>query len=348
MKEQITKKMTTWAAIALMTLCFAQNASAQPTAESIRRNFEFVYSKDLSFVWNLWSQLGRINYAQFYEPPAIERCSSCEMKHYRLKNITNITSSTAKAVAEIVTYDSSDGRNETFDVSLDLVLEGSKWHIDDYDNAKKSIRRELLYMNDFINIVRRGDISYANTVLCSKGFKRRRDKWVQGIIEVTFDGQVLNISYESMEFDDLFPTAWKEELTMGGYNPEDYHVGMVYGTNYLKNGAPNVTYTYHGGDAHHCNFIIENSQSPTSPAPTTGHDLGYAVYKGKMRNRKPNDVEGRLIFYERHIIDDRDPRHRIAEPGDYVVGEFVDGHLVQGIWYDANGQRKGSILIGRQ
>ena len=344
-----TKKIAIVAAIVLMAFGYAPNALAQPTVESIRQGFEFEYSKDLSFVWTLWGQLGRINYAQFYEPTPIERCSSCKIKHYRLKRITNITSTSAKAVAEIETQDFSDGRIDTFDLSLDLILEGSKWHIDDYDDIKKVSRRQLLYLNDFINIVRRGDISYANTLLCSKGFERQRDKWVQGIIEVTFDGHELDISYESMEYDDLFPTAWIEELTMGGYNSEDYHVGMVYGTNYLKNGAPSVTYTYYGGDAHHCNINIENGQRLNSPAPRpAGHDLGYAVYKGKMKNQKFNDVEGKLVFYERHLIDNRDPRRRKAEPGDYVVGEFIDGHLVQGVWYDSNGQRKGSILIGRQ
>lgn len=76
-------------------------------------------------------------------------------------------------------------------------------------------------------------------------------------------------------------------------------------------------------------------------------NLGYGSYKGGMVGGKPHGVNGRLVFKSVHQIDSRDPKGRVAEPGDYVIGEFYDGHLVQGIWYDANNQVKGSIIIGR-
>ena len=75
--------------------------------------------------------------------------------------------------------------------------------------------------------------------------------------------------------------------------------------------------------------------------------MGYGSYKGFVRNGRPHGVNGRLIFKNYHQIDSRDPKGRMAEPGDYVIGEFYEGHLVQGIWYDANNQVKGSIIIGR-
>ena len=31
---------------------------------------------------------------------------------------------------------------------------------------------------------------------------------------------------------------------------------------------------------------------------------------------------------------------------DYIIGEFVDGKLVQGVWYDSANNVKGSIIIG--
>ena len=80
------------------------------------------------------------------------------------------------------------------------------------------------------------------------------------------------------------------------------------------------------------------------PAPTGGtKNLGYATFKGSW----PNDVNGRMIFKESHVIDSKDPKKRMAEAGDYVIGEWADGHLVQGIWYGADNQVKGSVIIGR-
>lgn len=81
------------------------------------------------------------------------------------------------------------------------------------------------------------------------------------------------------------------------------------------------------------------------PVATAGgtKDLGYATFKGSW----PNDVNGRMVFKTSHVIDSRDPKKRVAESGDYVIGEFSEGHLVQGIWYGADNQVKGSIIIGK-
>lgn len=88
----------------------------------------------------------------------------------------------------------------------------------------------------------------------------------------------------------------------------------------------------------------QNTEQKTSkPTESSGtKDLGYATFEGSW----PNDVNGRMVFRTSHIIDSRDPKQRMAEPGDYVIGEFVDGKLVQGILYDSNNQVKGSIIIG--
>ena len=82
----------------------------------------------------------------------------------------------------------------------------------------------------------------------------------------------------------------------------------------------------------------------SKPAQTSGtKNFGYATYKGSW----PNDVKGRMDFKSSHVIDSRDPKERVAEAGDYVIGEWSDGHLVQGIWYGADNKAKGSILIGK-
>lgn len=84
------------------------------------------------------------------------------------------------------------------------------------------------------------------------------------------------------------------------------------------------------------------AQKPAKPA-FGSKNLGYATFKGSW----PNDVNGRMVFNSSHIIDSKDPKKRVAEAGDYVIGEWADGHLVQGIWYGSDNQVKGSVIIGR-
>ena len=83
--------------------------------------------------------------------------------------------------------------------------------------------------------------------------------------------------------------------------------------------------------------------SNPKPAASGSKNLGYATFKGSW----PNDVNGRMIFKTSHVIDSRDPKKRVAEAGDYVIGEWSDGHLVQGIWYGSDNQVKGSVIIGK-
>ena len=87
----------------------------------------------------------------------------------------------------------------------------------------------------------------------------------------------------------------------------------------------------------------EDVKKPQPPTGGGSKDLGYATFKGSW----PNAVNGRMIFKSSHVIDSKDPKGRVAEAGDYVIGEWADGHLVQGIWYGADNQVKGSVIIGR-
>ena len=74
-------------------------------------------------------------------------------------------------------------------------------------------------------------------------------------------------------------------------------------------------------------------------------NLGYATFAGPVKNGKPNGM-GRMTFKTAHIIDKRDMKERMAEAGDYVVGEWKDGKLVQGRWFDSSNTVKGAIIIG--
>ena len=90
------------------------------------------------------------------------------------------------------------------------------------------------------------------------------------------------------------------------------------------------------------------ASKPAAPRAASGSkDLGYATFKGTLKNGQPDDVNGRLVFKSAHLIDSRDPKSRMAEPGDYVIGEFSEGHLLQGIWYGSDNVVKGSIIIGK-
>ena len=91
--------------------------------------------------------------------------------------------------------------------------------------------------------------------------------------------------------------------------------------------------------------VAKPSAKPVSqPVPAAkSKNLGYATFKGSW----PNDVNGRMVFNSSHVIDSKDPKKRVAEAGDYVIGEWSDGHLVQGIWYGSDNQVKGSIIIGK-
>ena len=88
---------------------------------------------------------------------------------------------------------------------------------------------------------------------------------------------------------------------------------------------------------------VKKPQPPTGGGSGGSKNLGYATFKGSW----PNDVNGRMVFKTSHVIDSKDPKGRVAEAGDYVIGEWADGHLVQGIWYGADNQVKGSVIIGR-
>ena len=98
--------------------------------------------------------------------------------------------------------------------------------------------------------------------------------------------------------------------------------------------------------------VVEKHQTTTTQASSYSassgsKDLGYAVYRGGLKGGKPDDVNGRLTFKSSHVLDSRDPTGRVAEAGDYVIGEFSEGHLVQGIWYGSDNVVKGSVIIGK-
>ena len=86
-------------------------------------------------------------------------------------------------------------------------------------------------------------------------------------------------------------------------------------------------------------------QPPKQPKAPTKIDLGYAVWDGKIVNGKP-DGYGTMTFRSANRIDSRDDQGRIAQRGDKVRGNYIDGHLEYGTWLKSDGSKE-EIFIGQ-
>ena len=90
--------------------------------------------------------------------------------------------------------------------------------------------------------------------------------------------------------------------------------------------------------------IVEvDDPKPLDPNAVVTLDLGYAVYKGKVKNGKMHDDNGVLTFKQKHIIESRDVKKRQAEIGEKVIGIFEDGHLTTGTWHKKDGNKETII-----
>ena len=75
------------------------------------------------------------------------------------------------------------------------------------------------------------------------------------------------------------------------------------------------------------------------------HNLGYGTWKGGWSDGKPHG-SGTLTYTSSRTIDSRDSKGRVAQPGEYVIGEWDNGHLVQGRWFKNDGSKE-AIIIGK-
>ena len=86
-------------------------------------------------------------------------------------------------------------------------------------------------------------------------------------------------------------------------------------------------------------------KASATPSRAESGRLSYGKWSGSWKSGKPNGT-GTMRYTEEHLIDSRDPQKRVAKAGDYIIGEFANGRLVQGVWYDSANNVKGSIIIG--
>lgn len=95
-------------------------------------------------------------------------------------------------------------------------------------------------------------------------------------------------------------------------------------------------------------ITTQHSSSRTSNAGSTTSstlNLPYGIYKGEVKNGKPNG-HGRLTYNTQTQISKYDSKARMAEAGEYVDGWFVDGNFDNGKHFDKSGNLIESMVIG--
>ena len=90
---------------------------------------------------------------------------------------------------------------------------------------------------------------------------------------------------------------------------------------------------------------------PPPPPPTKEGKIykklkfDYGYYEGFTLNNL-RDGQGTMFFTKRQIISPNDPRKRYAENGEKVSGTWVEGNIVNGKHYNANGDQIETLFIG--
>lgn len=70
------------------------------------------------------------------------------------------------------------------------------------------------------------------------------------------------------------------------------------------------------------------------------------LFSGAVSNGYPTGP-GTYTFKKDRKIDVHDVKARVAHSGDYIVGEWENGHLIQGRWYSSDGTLIEVLLIGK-
>lgn len=90
--------------------------------------------------------------------------------------------------------------------------------------------------------------------------------------------------------------------------------------------------------------LINTSKPESSEIPIVNGKAN--LFSGTIIGGYP-DGEGKYTFKEDRRIDMHDTRERTAASGDYIIGEWDHGHLIQGKWYGSDGQVKEVIILGK-
>lgn len=92
-----------------------------------------------------------------------------------------------------------------------------------------------------------------------------------------------------------------------------------------------------------CEVTVVKEKVATSNPKTLS--FSYGKYTGDIKNGKANGF-GKLVFTKSYQISEYDKtQKRMAEPGDYVEGQFENNNFYSGKWFDKNGSQKGAIIL---
>lgn len=98
------------------------------------------------------------------------------------------------------------------------------------------------------------------------------------------------------------------------------------------------------GDTRKDNTTIDNTKKDNTKKEVVKNELAD-TFTGTIRNGYP-DGYGTYTFKQSRRIDMHDPEKRMAQKGDYIKGDWTNGHLNYGEWYGADGVKKGNIELG--
>lgn len=73
--------------------------------------------------------------------------------------------------------------------------------------------------------------------------------------------------------------------------------------------------------------------------------LSYGTYTGAIKNGYPHG-QGKLTYTKSRQINKNDMKGRVANSGEYIIGEFFNGFVVYGKHYDSDGNLLGSLNFG--
>ena len=90
---------------------------------------------------------------------------------------------------------------------------------------------------------------------------------------------------------------------------------------------------------------LQNQSKGPNPSAAVVKDSDANTFTGSIKDGYP-DGTGTFTFVKARRIDMHDEEARVAEAGDYIYGNWTDGHLNYGTWYAADGTEKGFIKIG--
>ncbi len=111
----------------------------------------------------------------------------------------------------------------------------------------------------------------------------------------------------------------------------------------VKAGKTTITITSADGMATKTVEVTVKAKA-TKPAvpqyPTVG------TFTGRLKNGYPHGT-GTLTFKSQRLIDAHDEKARVAQAGDYLIGEWDNGHMIQARWYDSANNLKETIILGK-